>query len=67
MVPTNDSGRFYAFRRIFSGKMKQSEKVRILGPNYVKGKQVGIHIITYQRVVLTMGRKAEDDVDARIW
>ena len=47
--------------------MKQSEKVRILGPNYVKGKQVGIHIITYQRVVLTMGRKAEDDVEARIW
>ena len=34
MVPTSDSGRFYAFGRVFSGKVRQGEKVRILGPNY---------------------------------
>ena len=63
MVPTSDSGRFYAFGRLFSGKIKQGEKVRILGPNYVKGKQVDLHIKTVQRVVLMMGKKAEDVVD----
>ena len=63
MVPTSDSGRFYAFGRLFSGKVKQGEKVRILGPNYKPGKQVDLHIKTIQRVVLMMGRKAEDVVD----
>ena len=63
MVPTSDSGRFYAFGRVFSGKVRQGEKVRILGPNYKPGKQVDLHIKTIQRVVLMMGRKAEDVVD----
>ena len=55
MVPTSDSGRFYAFGRIFSGKVKQGEKVRIMGPNYKPGKQEDLHIKTIQRVVLMMG------------
>ena len=63
MVPTSDSGRFYAFGRVFSGKVRQGEKVRILGPNYKPGKQVDLHVKTIQRVVLMMGRKAEDVVD----
>ena len=63
MVPTNDSGRFYAFGRVFSGKVKQGEKVRIMGPNYKPGKQNDLHQKTIQRVVLMMGRKAEDVVD----
>ena len=63
MVPTSDSGRFYAFGRLFSGKIRQGEKVRILGPNYKPGKQVDLHIKTVQRVVLMMGKKAEDVVD----
>ena len=63
MVPTSDSGRFYAFGRIFSGKVRQGEKVRILGPNYKPGKQVDLHVKNIQRVVLMMGRKAEDVVD----
>jgi elongation factor 2 len=63
MVPTSDSGRFYAFGRVFSGKVRQGEKVRILGPNYKPGKQVDLAIKTIQRVVLMMGRKAEDVVD----
>ena len=63
MVPTNDSGRFYAFGRVFSGKVKQGEKVRIMGPNYKPGKQNDLSQKTIQRVVLMMGRKAEDVVD----
>ena len=39
MVPTSDNGRFYAFGRVFSGKIKASDKVRILGPDYIPGKQ----------------------------
>ena len=63
MIPTSDSGRFYAFGRVFSGKIKQGEKVRIMGPNYKPGKQEDLHVKTIQRVVLMMGRKAEDVVD----
>ena len=51
MVPTSDSGIFYAFGRVFSGKVRQGEKVRILGPNYKPGKQVNLRIKTVQRLV----------------
>ena len=63
MVPTNDSGRFYAFGRVFSGKVKPGEKVRILGPDYRQGKQVDLHVKTIQRVVVMMGRKVNDVPD----
>ena len=43
MVPTSDNGRFYAFGRVFSGKIKSGDKVRILGPDYVPGKQRDLH------------------------
>merc|ERR1712149_77011 len=35
MVPTSDKGRFYAFGRVFAGKIATGQKVRIMGPNYV--------------------------------
>ena len=63
MVPTNDNGRFYAFGRVFSGKVKAGEEVRILGPDYKQGKQVDFHIKRIQRVVIWMGRKADDVAD----
>ena len=44
-------GRFYLFGQVFSGKVRQGEKVRILGPNYKPGKQVNLHIKTVQRLV----------------
>merc|ERR1711971_587771 len=34
MVPTSDKGRFYAFGRVFSGKIATGQKVRIMGPNF---------------------------------
>ena len=63
MVPTSDNGRFYAFGRVFSGTIKSGEKVRILGPQYVPGKQRDLNIKTVQRVVVMMGKKTEDVVD----
>ncbi len=63
MVPTSDSTRFYAFGRVFSGKVTKGAKVRILGPNYKIGKQEDLHEKNIQRVVLMMGRKAEDVID----
>ena len=63
MVPTSDNGRFYAFGRVFSGKVKPGEKVRILGPDYKLGKQFDLHEKTIQRVVVMMGRKVNDVSD----
>ena len=63
MIPTGDGGRFYAFGRIFSGTAKQSKKVKIMGPNYKLGKNEDVFEKNVQRIVLMMGRRAEDVTD----
>ena len=60
MVPTSDSGRFYAFGRVFSGTVSQGQKVRILGPNYKKGKNEDLFEKNIQRIVIMMGKKEEN-------
>lgn len=37
MIPTPDKGRFFAFGRVFAGKVTTGSKVRIMGANYVPG------------------------------
>jgi len=59
MVPTTDKGRFYAFGRVFSGKVANGQKVRIQGPNYAPGKKDDLYVKNIQRVVLMMGRYVE--------
>jgi len=59
MVPTSDPGRFYAFGRVFSGKVVTGAKVRIMGPNYVPGKNTDLWVKNIQRTVIMMGSKAE--------
>lgn len=49
MVPTSDKGRFYAFGRVFSGKVATGMKARIQGPNYVPGKKEDLYEKTIQR------------------
>lgn len=39
MVKTSEKGRFIAFGRVFSGTVRGGLPVRIMGPNYVPGKQ----------------------------
>ena len=59
MVPTSDKGRFYAFGRVFSGKVATGQKVRIMGPNYLPGKKSDLWVKNVQRTVIMMGSKAE--------
>lgn len=63
LIPSSDGGRFYAFGRVFSGKAECSKKVKIMGPNYKLGKSDDLAERSIQRVVLMMGRKAEDVID----
>lgn len=60
MVPTSDKGRFYAFGRVFSGTVRESQKVRIQGPNYKVGSKTDLYIKTIQRTVLMMGRYVDN-------
>merc|ERR1712203_627058 len=59
MVPTSDKGRFYAFGRVFSGKMGTGLKARIMGPNYIPGKKEDLNEKAIQRTILMMGRYIE--------
>merc|ERR1711884_163118 len=66
MVPTSDKGRFYAFGRVFSGKIATGMKARIMGPNYTPGKKEDLYEKSIQRTILMMGRYIEaiEDVPA---
>ncbi|KAF1755851.1 hypothetical protein GCK72_012302 [Caenorhabditis remanei] len=59
MVPTSDKGRFYAFGRVFSGKVATGMKARIQGPNYVPGKKDDLYEKTIQRTIIMMGKYVE--------
>merc|ERR1719460_1045692 len=59
MVPTSDKGRFYAFGRVFSGKIPTGQKVRIMGPNFTPGKKEDLYEKSIQRTILMMGRYIE--------
>lgn len=59
MVPTSDKGRFYAFGRVFAGKVQTGQKVRIMGPNYTPGKKEDLYEKSIQRTILMMGRYVE--------
>jgi len=59
MVPTSDKGRFYAFGRVFSGKVATGQKARIMGPNFVPGSKSDLYEKSIQRTVLMMGGRVE--------
>ncbi|TVU35156.1 hypothetical protein EJB05_17030 [Eragrostis curvula] len=59
MIPASDKGRFYAFGRVFSGKVSTGMKVRIMGPNYVPGQKKDLYVKNVQRTVIWMGKKQE--------
>ncbi len=59
MIPAADKGRFFAFGRVFSGRIATGRKVRIMGPNYVPGTKKDLYVKTVQRTVMCMGRRQE--------
>lgn len=59
MVPSSDKGRFFAFGRVFSGKVSTGLKCRIMGPNFVPGKKDDLYEKSIQRTILMMGRYTE--------
>lgn len=59
MIPAADKGRFFAFGRVFSGRIATGRKVRIMGPNFVPGQKKDLYVKTVQRTVLCMGRRQE--------
>merc|ERR1712070_535102 len=59
MIPSSDKGRFFAFGRVFAGKVGTGQKVRIMGPNYVPGQKKDLYIKAVQRTVLCMGRRQD--------
>jgi elongation factor 2 len=63
MVPTSEKGRFYAFGRVFAGKVATGATVRIQGPDYIPGKKADLYVKKVQRTVLMMGRYVEQLVD----
>lgn len=60
MVPAADKGRFVAFGRVFSGKVRSGQKVRIMGSNFKPGTKEDLYIgKSIQRTLLMMGRYTE--------
>lgn len=59
MIPTADKGRFFAFGRVFSGRVGTGLKVRIMGPNFVPGEKKDLYTKSVQRTVLCMGRRQD--------
>ncbi|XBJ13802.1 hypothetical protein VPH35_005923 [Triticum aestivum] len=52
MVPASDVGSFFAFGRVFSGRIAAGMKVRVMGPSY-----------SVQRTIIWMGKKQCDVPD----
>ncbi|PWA77339.1 Elongation factor G, III-V domain-containing protein [Artemisia annua] len=53
MIPTHDKGAFFAFGRVFLGRVRIDLRVRIMGPNVVPGE----HIETVKGTAIWMGNK----------
>ncbi|KAF9620660.1 hypothetical protein IFM89_013960 [Coptis chinensis] len=63
MIPASDKGRFFAFGRVFAGKVSTGTKVRIMGPNYVPGQKEDLFTKSVQRTLIWMGKKQESVED----
>merc|ERR1712054_748013 len=59
MIPASDKGRFFAFGRVYSGKVSTGQKVRIMGANFEYGTKKDLFVKSIQRTVLCMGRRQE--------
>jgi len=60
MVPSGDSGQFYAFGRVFGGTISTGQKVRVMGPNYVPGGKTDLNVVKVARTVIMMGKNMQN-------
>lgn len=63
MVPTADRSRFYAFGRVFSGRIAAGQRVRIMGPEYAPGQSTALWVKNIQRTVIIAGHHAGQVAD----
>lgn len=59
MVPSKDYQKFYAFGRVFSGTLTQSQKVYVLGSGYQWGKKEEFYETRLESLVIQMGKVFE--------
>ncbi|GKC30386.1 elongation factor 2 [Tanacetum coccineum] len=59
MIPASDKGRFFAFGRVFAGKVSTGMKVRIMGPHFVHGEKQDLYVHCVQRTFIWMGNRHE--------
>ncbi|KAF8312439.1 P-loop containing nucleoside triphosphate hydrolase protein [Clavulina sp. PMI_390] len=66
LVPNSDGTRFYAFGRVFSGRVTSGAKVRIQGPDYLPGRKTDLFIKSIQQTALMMGTHVQpiEDIPA---
>ena len=62
MIPSTE-GKFIAFGRVFSGRVRTGQKCRIMGPNYEMGKKQDLSVKGVQRTLLMMGKHMESMED----
>lgn len=63
MVPASDVGRFFAFGRVFSGRIAAGMKVRVMGPSYVPSMETDLFVESVQRTIIWMGKNQCDVPD----
>ncbi|TVU29915.1 hypothetical protein EJB05_21507 [Eragrostis curvula] len=61
MIPASDKGRFFAFGRVFSGRVATGMKVRIMGPNYVPGQKKDLYVKSFITKNATLTNEKEVD------
>ncbi|CAM0957870.1 unnamed protein product [Alopecurus aequalis] len=59
MIPASGKGRFFAFGRVFSGKVATGHNVRIMGPNYASDHNKDLCVKSVQRIAIWMANKLE--------
>ncbi|CAN6250345.1 unnamed protein product [Urochloa humidicola] len=57
MIPASDKGRFFAFGRVFSGRVSAGMKVRIMGPKYVSGQKEDLYVKSVKQTLTVMGNE----------
>jgi elongation factor 2 len=57
MIPASGNGWFFAFGRVFAGKVAMGMKVHIMGPNYVLGGKKDLYTKSVQRTVIWLGKR----------